>query len=170
MSLPLSFLFLFFSLLASWCYQEDGIPDIMCHVKSSYAFRTVKLLFILQARARRARERKSGVKKGGLEGSEKREKGRESEKQARLGDRRNHLATSNPLRAKLRSYHRASCQDARARVIYKCKRMRECFWFNDAALFSGRGGVNFVIVGTEDSNATKVAALLEIRRVGCFQC
>lgn len=38
-------------------YQEDGIADIMCHVKSSYAFRTVKLLFILGgARARHGRE------------------------------------------------------------------------------------------------------------------
>lgn len=38
------------SICASRHYQEDGIPDIMCHVKSSYAFRTVKLLFILGTR------------------------------------------------------------------------------------------------------------------------
>jgi len=85
-------------------YQKDGILDIMCHVKSSYAFRTVKLLFILGAR-REERKKSGGRKREG-----KRE--RKSEKQRRLAGRRNHLATSNPLRTKLPSYHRASCQDA----------------------------------------------------------
>lgn len=115
-----------FSLSTLWYYQKDGVLDIMCHVKSSYAFRTVKLLFIPRARGAkreekmRMRKRRARMKNGEEAGA----------------SRRNHLATSNPLRTKLRSYHRASCQDAS--TIYKCKRMRECFWFNDASFCPSR--------------------------------
>lgn len=150
-----------------WHYQKDGILDIMCHVKSSYAFRTVKLLFILSWRAGHGakRGRKAADESGGID-----REGRKSEKQGRLASRRNHLATSNPLRTKLPSYHRASCQDARR--LYT--NANECGTVSGLMMppppslflsFAERGRANFVIVGTEDSRAQpKTFSRAEIRR------
>jgi len=88
--------------------------NVSRQVKSSYAFRTVKLLFILGARGMAWREGEKRRTKG------KREKAKNREDwQAR----RNHLATSNPLRTKLPSYHCASCQDVPRRL---CTNANEC--------------------------------------------
>lgn len=99
---------------------------------------------------------------------------RKGEKQGRLAGRQNHLATSNPLRTKLPSYHRASCQDARRQYT----NANECGSVSGLTMpslllsfsRSRRGRANFVIVGTEDSRAQpKTFSRLKFEG-GCFWC
>jgi len=111
----------FFSPLSpqSWHYQKDGILDIMCHVKSSYAFRTVKLLFILGAR--REERKKSGGRK------------RERERAKNRGEWQADVTIWPPRIHYGQNYQVITALVAKTRRLYKCKRMRECFWFNDAS-------------------------------------
>lgn len=131
----------------------------MCHVKSSYAFRTVKLLFILGARSTKRREKRRT----------KEEKERESEEQT--GKTGGPTVTIWPPRIHYGQNYQVITTLVAKTAIYKCKRMRECFWFNDAPLSlplrfsrSRRGRANFVIVESEDSSTAKDVLALEIRR------
>lgn len=107
----------------------------MCHVNLSYAISNREIAVYspsmrIQGVIRSVRRRGEGEG----ENCVKCVKGKERKRMKNTKSlRRNHLATSNPLRTKLRSYRRVLVAKMRP-AIYKCKRMRECFWLNDAVL------------------------------------